>query len=91
MVFFCHKNDLLGVQSSESKHSNLLNNVTPITRCTCRMEKRHGKVNKKKKKKSSNLSCDKVPFYFSLVTVENQMVSFGPAKDTFCSHDKTTN
>lgn len=42
MILFSHEGHLLRVQPSESKHSNLLNNVTPITGCTCHVPQRYG-------------------------------------------------
>lgn len=35
VVLFGHEGHLCSVQSCESKHSNLLDNMTPVTRCTC--------------------------------------------------------
>lgn len=35
MIFFGHEGNLFGVEASEGKHSNLLDYVTPVTRCTC--------------------------------------------------------
>jgi len=35
VVLFCHEFNLLCIQAGESKHSNLLDNVTPVSRCTC--------------------------------------------------------
>lgn len=47
MVFSSHEGDLLGVQPSEGEHSNLLDNVTPISRCTCNMSKGHEYVSER--------------------------------------------
>ena len=35
MVLISHEGNLFGIQSCESKHANLFDNVTPITRCSC--------------------------------------------------------
>ena len=36
VILFGHEGNLLLVQSSKSKHANLFDNVTPITRCACK-------------------------------------------------------
>jgi len=33
VILLCHESNLLRVQPRESEHSNLLDNVAPITRC----------------------------------------------------------
>lgn len=39
VVLFGHEGHLSGVQSCESKHSNLLENVIPVTWCACQTPK----------------------------------------------------
>ena len=39
VIFLCHEGNLILVQPSECKHSNLFDNMAPISRCTYRGER----------------------------------------------------
>jgi hypothetical protein len=58
VILLPHEGHLLTAEPSESKHPNLLNDVSPISRCSCVMPTALKRKNKNGKQKSNKSMYD---------------------------------